>query len=528
MKTTLFRNLLATLVALFAALLALPQPVQAQTKNTITIDGVKKEILSTDFQKDPHDKHGFMVFFFLSEDKNEFLGIMGNEKLHAFYDSFSLDRYESKHLGKSYWGIAYQRKGKILFQSSGHPDLGRVHFRRGELRIDGHPRPDRSVCSFQLRDGEIIDAKHGDGKKHTLSIDYRHDREAPTAGKLNVGTVDKTSISLSWTPATDEVTPTDKMHYVVEYQRMGGHGWMMLPVKSATSYTIKELTPDTEYRVNIRALDESGNYIRYDEQTITTKSETTIYDLHIAGTEVTSANCNDLSVIDGVSGTVTYDPDTKTLTLDNATIKTTETKSWGHCISNQIDGLNIHLIGNNAFTSEQSGLIYNDDDKQMTFTGEGKLTLSSGLTVPEGFRYGIRNRGHILVKDCHLEISTEGSALLRGAWEFDNCHVRAKGNAEGSIVHLKAEPTFKGCSITSPQHTVWKSIDAEYFLQDADGKNVTDWVEISPKPTSAQTLRTDAPTRCGIFTLTGVRLDTSFNRLPAGVYIVDGKKMVKP
>jgi hypothetical protein len=25
-----------------------------------------------------------------------------------------------------------------------------------------------------------------------------------------------------------------------------------------------------------------------------------------------------------------------------------------------------------------------------------------------------------------------------------------------------------------------------------------------------------------------VRLDTSFNRLPAGVYIVDGKKMVKP
>lgn len=64
MKTTLFRNLLATLVALFAALLALPQPVQAQTKNTITIDGVKKEILSTDFQKDPNDKHGFMVFFF--------------------------------------------------------------------------------------------------------------------------------------------------------------------------------------------------------------------------------------------------------------------------------------------------------------------------------------------------------------------------------------------------------------------------------------------------------------------------------
>lgn len=525
MKTTLFRNLLATLVALFAALLALPQPVQAQTKNTITIDGFKKEILSTDFQKDPHDKHGFMVFFFLSEDKNEFLGIMGNEKLHAFYDSFSLDHYESKHPGKSYWGIAYQKNGKILFQSSGHPDLGRVHFRRGELRIDGHPRPDRSVCSFQLRDGEIIDAKHGDGKKHTLSIDYRHDREAPTAGKLNVGTVDKTSISLSWTPATDEVTPADKMHYVVEYQRMGGHGWMMLPVKSATSYTIKELTPDTEYRVNIRALDESGNYIRYDEQTITTKSETTIYDLHIAGTEVTSANCNDLSVIDGVSGTVTYDPDTKTLTLDNATIKTTADQSLGLGIDNSIDGLNIRLIGNNVLSSERSGGMYTC--YQLTFTGEGKLTLSSTATK-SGYSYGIYNRGSILVKNCSLEVSAGDYALYNGSYEFDNCHLRLKGNAQGSIVHLKAEPTFKGCSITSPQNTVWKSVDAEYFLQDADGNNVTDWVEISPKLTSAQTLRTDAPTRCGIFTLTGVRLDTSFNRLPAGVYIVDGKKMVKP
>ena len=44
------------------------------------------------------------------------------------------------------------------------------------------------------------------------------------------------------------------------------------------------------------------------------------YNLWIAGTQVTDANKDDLSVIDGVSGSVSYDPTTATLTLTNATI----------------------------------------------------------------------------------------------------------------------------------------------------------------------------------------------------------------
>ena len=44
------------------------------------------------------------------------------------------------------------------------------------------------------------------------------------------------------------------------------------------------------------------------------------YDLWIAGTRVTSENCNDISNFDEVSGKVRYNPSSKTLTLDNATI----------------------------------------------------------------------------------------------------------------------------------------------------------------------------------------------------------------
>ena len=47
----------------------------------------------------------------------------------------------------------------------------------------------------------------------------------------------------------------------------------------------------------------------------TTAQAQTKYDLKICGTQVTSDNCGDLSVIDGVEGTVSYDPDNETLTV---------------------------------------------------------------------------------------------------------------------------------------------------------------------------------------------------------------------
>ena len=48
-----------------------------------------------------------------------------------------------------------------------------------------------------------------------------------------------------------------------------------------------------------------------------------VYNIKIAGTAVTPENCNDLSVIKGVTGKAKYDNDSKTLTLDGATIHAT-------------------------------------------------------------------------------------------------------------------------------------------------------------------------------------------------------------
>ena len=64
----------------------------------------------------------------------------------------------------------------------------------------------------------------------------------------------------------------------------------------------------------------------------TAGDETSSYGIDIIGVPVTPENCNDLSVIDGVSGTVKYDPTTKTLTLENASI---DAGDKGQGISNQ-------------------------------------------------------------------------------------------------------------------------------------------------------------------------------------------------
>ena len=63
------------------------------------------------------------------------------------------------------------------------------------------------------------------------------------------------------------------------------------------------------------------------------------YNIKIAGVSVTSENCNNLSVIKGVTGKAKYDNDSKTLTLDGATIHATST----HGIENRVDGLIIRV-----------------------------------------------------------------------------------------------------------------------------------------------------------------------------------------
>ena len=261
----------------------------------------------------------------------------------------------------------------------------------------------------------------------------------------------------------------------------------------------------------------------------------TYYALEICGTQVTSDNCGDLSVIDGVEGTVKYEPESKTLTLENATIKNTNKEDYSSIgLYNAIDGLAIRLIGNNTISVEYNSGIGNRDGNALTLTGNGKLTVKS---LAETSRYSIFNEGTITVRNCTLEASGWVGGLTSGYWKFDHCTVRVKGGGDseyedlGSINRLSQKPEFIGCAVIAPAGTYWKEgedIVGEpyYSLFGADDKVVTDWVTIAD-PTSIHTPIVDTNTKQGIYTLSGVKLNGEAKDLPKGVYIVNGKKVVK-
>ena len=98
---------------------------------------------------------------------------------------------------------------------------------------------------------------------------------------------------------------------------------------------------------------------------------TVTYALKLCGTSVTSANAANLSAINGVTGTASFDELTNTLTLSGATVN--HSNSVG--LESSIDGLTIVLEGNNTFNITGFNGLYLR--KKTTITGTGRLTAVS-------------------------------------------------------------------------------------------------------------------------------------------------------
>ncbi|GAB6975558.1 hypothetical protein JCM15124A_04650 [Prevotella falsenii] len=261
----------------------------------------------------------------------------------------------------------------------------------------------------------------------------------------------------------------------------------------------------------------------------------TVFQIWIAGKPVTIKNCENLSVMDGIEGTVKYDPRTKTLTLENATINTT--KYYG--ILNFIDGVTIRLAGNNTIISENNNAIYNNDDCVLNIVGDATLKLQGATeSKDKASRQALQNHGLLTISGCTIEASAGINGLSFGEWKFDRCNIRTKASGDekyefaGSMAYMSKIPTFVGCAITAPTGTQWKEFNDEYgtcySLVDANGKVVTDWVTISTDPTAIGKPAADATqTAPVIYSLGGIRLSDEPGKLPKGIYIVNGKKVAK-
>ena len=241
------------------------------------------------------------------------------------------------------------------------------------------------------------------------------------------------------------------------------------------------------------------------------------YDLVIAGVRVTSANCSDLSVIPGVKGKVSYDPTTKTLTLEDASIDVGGKRQGIR--SN--DELTCVVKGKVSITSKNDWSAM-EFDKNAIIKGNGQLTLKSRESC------GIFMEA-LLIEGC--TVYAEGVFGIAGkdgssgeSLTIRNASVTAKGT-EGSICAL-ANLKLEGCEITKPAGAVWNA--DEHAVCDASGNVITDEVVISPKGGTAIDFVTPElqPADGAIYDINGVLRSEPLDELPTGVYIVGGQKVM--
>ena len=241
------------------------------------------------------------------------------------------------------------------------------------------------------------------------------------------------------------------------------------------------------------------------------------YGIKIAGVDVTKKNCKDLSVIDGVDGKISYDPETNTLTMEDVTINITGENAgiWNRGVKD----MKINLVGNNTITSSEACFTIN---KTSTISGSGTLRLKSSGNCGLYMHTSLTVEGVKLYAEGKYGVAGD-DGMSGEILTLRNSYVEATGSS-GSICDLQ-NLVLDGCSITQPTGAAF---DANVHAVALNGEAVTDKVVIESDNNSIGTITVDVPARKqGIYNLNGVKLTQQWDDLPAGIYIVDGVKRVK-
>ena len=579
------------MMAVMAAFLVTMFTLPMMAGNKVEINGVSKQVYGHDVNEVSEYDNAFSIVIYLSQDRKERLLVMGDNDRHATGKFVSIKSHQPVVEGQCPWVVRYVRDDRFAVQTVGYPSYEMALFESVAFCVTGNPRGGRFGLTLY---GKITDNVKGDGNAYTFDVDLRTEWTAPIPGTFSIGQITDSSIALTWTPATDNDTPQEDLSYSVEYQKEGDDGWEMTPLtKNLTSYVIEGLDPASNYRVDVRVEDMSGNYKRYGEVSVTTKKED--FGLMIAGTEVTRGNCGDLSSINGVEGKASFDPETYTLYLDGATINGGSTNA---IFMSGDKELTINVSNNVTLSSDESSVLRLMGN--VTINGEGTLNVTA-----VDARCGIYMFKDLVIDRCTVIASGDwGIAGENGSAErliVRAATVKATGGDYTPIADLKSL-SLLGCRIVTPEggeynttnHYVmldgapWlgtvvispvvQQSDLVLLKQSNDGNNKAPIVKIIKELTglgllecsqlydnapsviaenltllvadeAAEKLRAlgaevevrphanpdgiegvlAAPGQKlkGIYTLTGNRLDTPFEKLPSGIYIVNGKKVTK-
>ena len=275
-------------------------------------------------------------------------------------------------------------------------------------------------------------------------------------------------------------------------------------------------TPNAVWDQSKKAVCDATGYIIANNQVVITP----IHYLEIAGVLLIPANYKDLTAIPGFTGKGSYDPDTKTLTLENATIEATKTEIGG--IWAKVPELTCVVTGDVSIFSTFAAMDFCNSNTTIKGTGQLTLRTQRDCSLFVG-------ASSLLIDGC--TIYTEGtwgisgqSNVVSGTVTIKNAYVKAKG-LEASISDL-ADFKLEGCEFTKPAGAVWNA--EKHAVCDAAGNVIKDEVVIKPTGGTAIDFVTpeQLPADGAIYDMNGVLRSETLEELPTGVYIVGGQKVM--
>ena len=186
----------------------------------------------------------------------------------------------------------------------------------------------------------------------------------------------------------------------------------------------------------------------------------TDYDLYVNGEQFTSEK---LSIKCG-DGTATYDPDTATLTLNDAAITKGGTNNNYGIIMNGNTNLNITLSGKNSIDLQEGGGIIASSDVKIT--GSGKLSVTAGGEYFDG----ISAAGNVRISDnADVEIKADKGVGIASdeSVEIDGAKLDSKA--------LYAGIDACGLNVTNNSDVVLQATQDRCnaaFIDDGNGGNI--------------------------------------------------------
>lgn len=295
----------------------------------------------------------------------------------------------------------------------------------------------------------------------TLAEKPVEDTEAPklTNSMVKTGTINTTYASFTWTAASDNITPANKMRYKVEL-RQGAVGKFneVITLMGVTAYAFTDLKPATSYQMQITALDEAGNQTKYDLRLFSTEEEVENYPIIVAGQVVNSKNAS--NVLD--DGTVSYDPATTTLTLNNASIE------YEGVALEALAPITLNLVGDNSLTSEgNNALVLSEYDFTISSTSNGSLEATS-----KSMNGIYADHSIIVIKNCNVIAKGAKTGICGNEFGVIDAEVTAVGGT--SAVSMWENIKMVGVEVVAPENGAVVVADGgEVYVADADGVRTT-------------------------------------------------------